>query len=269
MDEFRKLVEIMERLRADGGCEWDRAQSHASLRQYLLEETYEVVEAISRKNPSSLCEELGDLLLQILFHAQISSEADEFDITDVIRSISEKMIRRHPHVFSNATAKTPEAVSLQWDHIKATLENRNPSSILDGVPGTFPALLRGAKITKKASRAGFDWENTGQVLEKVDEETSELKTAIAGGDPGEIEHEFGDLLFALVNLARFLRINPEVAMVEANRRFERRFQAMEKIASESGISIRDADMEILDRLWEEAKRVTSRPGVPFSTPIVE
>lgn len=257
MDEFRKLVEIMKRLRSDGGCEWDRAQSHASLRQYLLEETYEVLEAISRKDPSSLCEELGDLLLQILFHAQIASEAGEFDIADVIGSISRKMIRRHPHVFSNATAKTPEAVSLQWDHIKATLENRNSSSIIGGVPYTFPALLRGAKITKKASRAGFDWENTDQVLEKVDEEVAEMKSAITGGDPGDIEHEFGDLLFALVNLARFLRINPEVAMAEANRRFERRFRAMEQIASKSGVSIRDAGMETLDRLWEEAKRNTS------------
>lgn len=256
MDEFRNLVEIMARLRAEGGCEWDRAQSHASLRQYLLEETYEVVEAISRKDPSSLCEELGDLLLQILFHAQISSEAGEFDISDVIGSITEKMIRRHPHVFSDAKAKTPEAVSLQWDHIKTTLENRNSASIIDGVPRTFPGLLRGAKITKKASRAGFDWENAGHVLEKVDEETAELKQAIARSDPGEIEHEFGDLLFALVNLARFLRINPEVAMIEANRRFEERFRAMEQIASKSGISIRDAGMETLDRLWEEAKRTT-------------
>jgi len=257
MDEFRKLVGIMERLRAQGGCEWDRAQSHDSLRQYLLEETYEVLEAISRKDPSSLCEELGDLLLQILFHAQISSEAGEFDIADVIDSISEKMIRRHPHVFSNATAKTPEAVSLQWDHIKATLENRNSSSIIDGVPLTFPALLRAAKITKKASRAGFDWEHTDQVLEKVDEETAELKTAIAGGNPDEIGHEFGDLLFALVNLARFLRIHPEIAMEEANRRFERRFRSMEQIASKSGVSIRDAGMDTLNRLWEEAKRNTS------------
>jgi len=256
MDEFRKLVGIMARLRAEGGCEWDRAQSHASLRQYLLEETHEVVEAIGREDPSSLCEELGDLLLQILFHAQIAAEAGEFDITDVIGAISEKMIRRHPHVFSDATAATPEAVSLQWDHIKETLEHRNSSSILDGVPRSFPALLRGAKITKKASRAGFDWEDTGQVLRKVDEETAELKTAIQGGDPGEIEHEYGDLLFALVNLARFLRIHPEIAMEEANRRFERRFRTMEEIASESGISIRNAGMETLDRLWEEAKKRT-------------
>lgn len=256
MDEFRKLVGIMERLRAEGGCEWDRAQTHATLRQYLLEEAYEVLDAISRKHPESLCEELGDLLLQILFHAQISRERGEFDISDVIRSISMKMIRRHPHVFSNATAATPEAVSLQWDHIKKTMENRNPSSILGGIPRTFPSLLRAAKISKKAASAGFDWENSGQVLAKVDEETRELKTAIERGDPEEIEHEFGDLLFALVNLARFLRIHPEIAMSGANHRFEKRFRAMEKIAAESGISIEDADMETLDRFWEKAKRMT-------------
>lgn len=256
MDEFRKLVGIMERLRAEGGCEWDRAQTHATLRQYLLEEAYEVLDAISRNHPASLCEELGDLLLQILFHAEISRERREFDISDVIRSISVKMIRRHPHVFSNATAATPEAVSLQWDHIKKTMENRNPASILGGIPRAFPSLLRAAKLTKKAAGAGFDWENTGQVLAKVDEETQELKTAIERGDPDEIEHEFGDLLFALVNLARFLRIHPEIAMDRANHRFEKRFQAMEKIASESGLSIEDADMETLDRLWEKAKRIT-------------
>lgn len=256
MDDFRKLVGIMERLRAEGGCEWDRAQTHATLRQYLLEEAYEVLDAISRNHPDALCEELGDLLLQILFHAQISRERGEFDISDVIRSISRKMIRRHPHVFSNATAATPEAVSLQWDHIKKTVENRNSASLLGDIPLTFPSLLRAAKISKKAAGAGFDWENTGQVLAKVDEETEELKTAIERGDPEEIEHEFGDLLFALVNLARFLRIHPEIAMSGANQRFEKRFRAMEIIASESGISIEDTDRETLDRLWEQAKLIT-------------
>lgn len=256
MDDFRKLVEIMERLRAEGGCEWDRAQSHSSLRQYLLEETHEVLDAISRRDPALLCEELGDLLLQILFHAQIAREGGRFDISDVIASISAKMIRRHPHVFSDATADTPDAVSLQWDHIKKTVENRNHSSIVGGVPRSFPSLLRAAKITKKAARAGFDWESSGQVLEKVDEEVGELKEAVAGGNPEEVEHELGDALFALVNLARFLRVNPEIALVEANDRFERRFRAMEKIAAESGGSIETSDLPTLDRFWERAKKVT-------------
>lgn len=256
MDDFRKLVEIMERLRAEGGCEWDRAQSHATLRQYLLEETHEVLDAIGRKRPDSLCEELGDLLIQILFHAQIAKEHGDFDIHDVIASISKKMVRRHPHVFADATADTPEAVSLQWDYIKKTLENKKHASLIGGVPKKFPSLLRASKITKKAARAGFDWENTEQVMAKVEEELSELKEAISGKDHEEMEHELGDLLFAAVNLARFLSVNPEVALIAANARFERRFHAMEKYAAESGVSIERADLATLDRFWEMAKKST-------------
>ncbi len=256
MDEFRNLVDIMARLRAEGGCEWDRAQTHASLRQYLLEEAHEVLEAIALKEPSLLCEELGDLLLQILFHAQIAKEAGDFDIADVIASITEKMVRRHPHVFSDATADTPEAVSRQWDHIKKTIENRNHASLIGGVPKTFPSLLRAAKITKKAARVGFDWETTDQVLAKVDEELAELKEAVSRGREPELEHELGDILFSLVNLARFLKVNPEIALHSANARFERRFAAMEKIAKESGHSIEGTDLATLDKFWELAKKST-------------
>jgi len=256
MDEFRKLVEIMARLRAEGGCEWDRAQTHESLRQYLVEETHEVIDAIRQGDPVPLCEELGDLLLQVLFHAQIASEIGQFDISDVIASISGKMIRRHPHVFGGATADTPEAVSRQWDHIKRTVENRSHESILGGIPKGFPSLLRAAKMSKKAARAGFDWERTEQVLGKVEEELSELKEAMTQGDPAPMEHELGDVLFSLVNLARFLGLNAEVAMVSANDRFERRFREMEKIAEKTGCSIENADMDTLDRLWEMAKKST-------------
>jgi tetrapyrrole methylase family protein / MazG family protein len=256
MDDFRKLVEIMERLRAEGGCEWDRVQTHSSLRQYLLEETHEVLDAIARRDPGLLCEELGDLLLQILFHAQISREQGQFDISGVIASISAKMIRRHPHVFSDATADSPDAVSRQWDHIKKTVENRNHSSIVGGVPRTLPSLLRAAKITKKAARAGFDWENVGQVLEKVDEEMRELRNAMTQGGPEETEHELGDVLFAIVNLARFLGVNPEIALVRANDRFERRFRVMEKMIAESGASIEASDLPTLDGYWERAKKIT-------------
>jgi tetrapyrrole methylase family protein/MazG family protein len=257
MDDFRKLVDIMSRLRAEGGCEWDRAQTHSSLRQYLLEEAHEVLDAIARKEPLSLCEELGDLLIQILFHAQIAKENGQFDISDVVTSISEKMVRRHPHVFSDATAESPEAVSLQWDRIKRHVENRNHSSLIGGVPKKFPSLLRASKLTKKAARVGFDWENTGQVLAKVDEELRELTQAVSGGNPEEMEHELGDVLFALVNLARFLNVNPEVALMTANERFVRRFKAMEKIATESGSSIEGSDLATLDRFWEMAKKTTT------------
>lgn len=256
MDEFRKLVDIMARLRSEGGCEWDRAQTHRSLRQYMIEEAYEALEAIAHDDSALLCEELGDLLIQILFHARIAEENGAFDISDVIASISEKMIRRHPHVFGSATAATPEAVSLQWDHIKREVENRRHDSLIGGVPATFPALLRAAKITKKASRAGFDWENTAQVLAKVEEELEETREAIGEGDPAHIEHEIGDLFFALVNLARFVGVNPEVSLQTANKRFEKRFHAMEKIAMESGSSIEGADLATLDLLWEKAKKIT-------------
>lgn len=257
MDDFRKLVDIMARLRAEGGCEWDRAQTHATLRKYLLEETHEVIDAIARRDPAFLCEELGDLLLQILFHAQIARENGQFDISDVISSISEKMVRRHPHVFSDAIADSPEAVSLQWDHIKRNVENRNPSSLIGGVPKRFPSLLRASKLTKKAARVGFDWENTEQVLEKVGEEFRELTEALSRAEFKEMEHELGDVLFALVNLARFLRIDPEIALMGANDRFERRFQTMEKIAAESGGSIEGSDLATLDRFWEMAKKATT------------
>ena len=257
MDDFRKLVEIMARLRGEGGCEWDRAQTHGTLRQYLVEETHEVLDAIRQNDPSLLCEELGDLLLQILFHARIAEENGEFDISDVISSISEKMVRRHPHVFGEAHADSPEAVSRQWEHIKRTVENRSHPSLVGGIPRDFPSLLRASKMSKKAARAGFDWERTEQVLEKVEEELGELKEAMSGADPGRIEHEFGDVLFALVNLARFLNLNPEIAMMSANDRFERRFREMEKIASETGSSLENADMATLESLWQKAKRTTS------------
>ena len=257
MDDFGKLVAIMARLRGEGGCEWDRAQTHETLRQYLVEETHEVVDAIRQNDPSLLCEELGDLLLQILFHARIAEENGEFGISDVISSISEKMVRRHPHVFGEAHADSPEAVSRQWEHIKRTVENRSHPSLVGGIPRDFPSLLRASKMSKKAARAGFDWERTEQVLEKVEEELGELKEAMSGEEPGKIEHEFGDVLFALVNLARFLNLNPEVAMMSANDRFERRFREMEKIASETGSSLENADMATLESLWQKAKRTTS------------
>jgi len=257
MDDFRKLVDIMARLRAEGGCEWDRAQTHDTLRQYLVEETHEVIDAIRRRDHALLCEELGDLLLQILFHAQVAREHGEFDIHDVISSITEKMIRRHPHVFGDARADDPEAVSAQWEHIKRTVENRSHESIVGGVPRDFPSLLRAVKMSRKAARAGFDWEGPEQVLEKVEEEISELKEAMADGQPDRLEHELGDTLLALANLARFLQIDPEVAMISANDRFERRFREMEKIALKSGITIEQSDMGTLDRLWEMAKKATS------------
>ncbi|MCL1926119.1 MAG: nucleoside triphosphate pyrophosphohydrolase [Syntrophorhabdaceae bacterium] len=257
MDGFRKLTDIMARLRSKGGCEWDRAQTRDTLRQYLLEETYEVIDAIHKQDSALLKEELGDLLFQILFHAQIADERGEFNIHDVIVSITDKMVRRHPHVFGDARADNPQAVALQWEHIKQTQENRTHSSIIGGIPKSFPSLLRAAKVSKKASGAGFDWDSPEHVLEKLDEELLELKEAMAGKRKDHIEHEIGDVLLTLANLARFLDMNPELLLTMANNRFEQRFQEMEKIAEKSGICIKESNMETLNRLWELAKKQSS------------
>ncbi len=254
MQEFDELVAIMARLRSENGCEWDRVQNHETLRQYLLEESHEVIDAITHGQPEDLCEELGDLVLQVLFHARIAEEAGLFDISDVLRRISEKMIRRHPHVFGDAVAKSPEAVAVQWEHIKKTVENRTHDSLIDGIPRGFPSLLRAAKVSRKIARAGFDWTSKEHVMEKVDEEIDELKKAISEGTPAAIEHELGDVFLALVNLGRFLDIQPETAVMKANSRFELRFRTLEKLAAEAGISIESSDMETLDRLWDESKK---------------
>jgi len=244
----------MARLRAEGGCEWDRAQTHDTLRQYLLEETHEVIDAIMKQDSTLLCEELGDLLLQVLFHARIAEENGNFSIRDVISSVVKKMVRRHPHVFGDAHADTPEAVAIQWEHIKQTLERKAGDSIIDGIPENFPALLKAVKMSKKVSRAGFDWDNAEHVMEKVEEELTELKEAMAQGRADRMEHEIGDVLLSLANLARFLNLNPELALISANNRFEQRFREMERIAAKSGISIKEATMEVLDELWELAKK---------------
>ena len=244
----------MSRLRAEGGCEWDRAQTHESLRRYLLEETYEVIDAINKQDFALLQEELGDLLLQVLFHAQVAKEHGKFNLNDVIDSITEKMVRRHPHVFGDAHADNPEAVAVQWEKIKQTQENRKRDSLVDGIPKNFPSLMRAAKMSGKVSRVGFDWENSEQVMEKIEEELTELKEALKSNRIDHIDHEIGDALLALANLARFLNLDPELSLMSANDRFEQRFREMEKIAANSGISINQSDMETLDRLWELAKK---------------
>lgn len=257
---FRKLVDVMARLRSEGGCEWDRVQDHRSLRQYLLEEAHEVIDAIDAGNPEMLREELGDLLFQVIFHSRIAEEAGDFGIDDVLETVSEKMVRRHPHVFGNAVADSPEAVVRQWEKIKETVEGKGSGSKLDGIPRSFPSMLRASKLSTKASRAGFDWTEASQVLAKVREETAEVEEAMAEGDKEAVEREIGDLLFSIVNLGRFLDVNPEIALMGANDRFERRFREMEKIAASSGNDIGNSDFETLDRLWEAAKKATDTPS---------
>ncbi len=244
MHPFDRLVKVMEELREK--CPWDKKQTHESLKKYLLEETYEVMDAIDSGDPQKLKEELGDLLLQPLFHSQIAKERGEFDIYDVIRFLTDKLIERHPHVFGNADA---EEVLKNWD--KNKIESRE--TIFEGIPKHMPALLRSQKLQDRASKVGFDFENIDQVFGKLTEEIEELKDAIDRGDNKNIEHEIGDILTAVVELARFLGVNAEIALQKANDRFIRRFSYIEKKAKERGINLEDMSLEEMDRLWMEAK----------------
>ena len=254
---FEELVRIMHQLRAPGGCPWDREQSHDSIKRYLIEESYEVVEAIEAHDDGELCTELGDLLLQIVFHAEMASETQRFGIADVIQAISEKMVRRHPHVFGDVAVSGAEEVLRNWSRIKA--EERRDSddaSALAGVPRAMPALLRAQRLGEKAAHAGFDWTTAQGVLAKLREELDEIDAALASGDRAATQAELGDLLFAATSLARHLDGSAEDALKQAADRFERRFRHMEAALSGAGNELRDASAVELDAMWETAKRAT-------------
>ncbi len=255
MREFDRLLEIMARLRAPGGCPWDREQDHRSIRKYVIEEAYEVAEAIDRDDPRELCAELGDLLLQVVFHAQMASEHGAFDAADVCRAICEKMERRHPHVFGETAVSGAGEVLRNWERIKA--EERGPgASAIDGVPRALPSLQRAERVSEKAARVGFDWPDRNAVAAKIDEERAELAAALATGDPAAIEHEVGDLLLAVANLARKSDVEPEAALAAAVDRFERRFRHAEASARHAGDDLARLDADALDRLWQRAKAAT-------------
>jgi len=249
---FGDLVEVMRRLRAPGGCPWDRAQTHESLRKWLIEETYEAVEAIDRQDLEGLCEELGDVLLQIVFHAQLASEEGEFDIEDVIGRIVAKLVRRHPHVFGNARAEDPAAVERNWEAIK-NAEKSERTSIMDGLPGSLPALHRAAEIGKRAAAVGFEWRRLEDVQAKVEEELGELWRSVAQGDREAVQHELGDLLFAITNIARWLDVDPEDALRRMLQRFLTRFERIEEAARASGRELHSMSLEEMDAIWNEAK----------------
>ncbi len=254
MYSFAELVEIVARLRER--CPWDREQTHHSLKQYLVEETYEVLEAIDRPDMHKLCEELGDLLLQILLHAAIAREEGHFGIDEVVSGLAAKMIRRHPHVFDGEEAAGSHEVALHWEEIKARERGdrgAGEGSVLDGIPRHLPALLRAYKAQSKASRVGFDWPRAEDTLDKVKEEVEELRRAFGAGDDNRIREEMGDLFFALVNVARFLRVEPEGALSAAVDKFTRRFHYIEGRAREMGLALERMTLEEMDRLWEEAK----------------
>ena len=287
----------MARLRSSTGCPWDREQSHSTLRTYLIEEAYEVLDALDSGDDAKFADELGDLLLQVLFHAQIAAEENRFAINDVIRAIHDKMVRRHPHVFGNIKAKTSTEVLRNWELLKkeerraaSPSAEKQPDSILDGVPRTLPALLEGLQLARKAARVGFDWDSVEGIFAKLEEESAELRqalqsasassvtqsaptsptksksatpaksgsasTANAAALPAEsdnIESEMGDILFAAVNLARFLKIDPELALKKSNQKFARRFREMERLAKEQGLAFQNVPRPQMEFLWEKSK----------------
>ena len=250
---FDDLVKLMTTLRGPGGCPWDRKQTLPDLKPYVIEEAYEVVDAIDREDRSALLEEIGDLLLEAVFIAEITREAGSFDVYDSITAIHDKLVRRHPHVFADAKADDAEQVLVNWEKLKSDERKAENKSVLSGVPRSMPALLKASRLTEKAARVGFDWRRTDDVFDKLDEEIGELREAVASGDATRIEDEIGDLLFTIANIARKTGANPEEALQSTNRKFMRRFQSMEKQVHERGQNLDQLELEEMDKLWDEAK----------------
>jgi len=252
-----ELITIMSALRGENGCPWDKEQTRESLKPFIVEEAYEVLEAIDEKKPEAIREELGDLLFQILFQCQIAKELGEFDMPDVIKKIGEKMIARHPHVFGDAEYKTSEEVLVHWEAQKKR-EGKQRESVLDGVPKTLPSLLRAHRIQDRASRVGFDWDKVEDVLLKLEEELEEFRLALKAKRQEEIEDELGDIFFVLVNISRFVGINPEDALRKTISKFISRFRYVEMAASEQGKTLFDMTLAEMDALWDEAKKKNKR-----------
>lgn len=263
--QFTRLVGIMQRLRSrQGGCPWDLEQDHKTLKPYLLEETYEVLDAIDMDDPGELKEELGDLLLQVVFHAQIANDDGKFDVEDVAKEISDKMVRRHPHVFGETTVNGAGEVVANWEEIKKVEKagkGKIDASILDSVSKSLPALFENLKISKKVAKLGFDWKKPAHVIDKIQEEIGEVKRAVKRNDRVNLEEELGDLLFAVANLCRVHKINPELALRGANKKFRARFARMEERVKSDKKSFKELDFKTWDRLWEDSKKrgKTARP----------
>ena len=260
MNNFQKLVDIMTLLRSNDGCPWDKVQTSESIKPYLIEETYEVIEAIDEKDPVKMKEELGDLLLQVVFHAQIAKDRGEFDINDVINKISDKMVSRHPHVFGDAKFETPEEVTKQWQDRKRE-EGKLKDSALEGVPKELPSLLRAHRLQSRAAKVGFDWAKVEDVFGKLDEELEEFKEALEKKDKKEIEDELGDIFFVLVNISRFVGVNAEEALRKTISKFISRFRYIEMTAADEGRQLSDMTLEDMDALWNEAKKGEKQTGI--------
>ncbi|MFD1606660.1 nucleoside triphosphate pyrophosphohydrolase [Oceanobacillus luteolus] len=250
---FSRLVEVMATLRGPNGCPWDQKQTHQSLREYTIEEVYELMDAIDNEDDDNIIEELGDLLMHIVLYSQIGDDEGYFSIDDVIRSITNKMVHRHPHVFGEEQVDSVDQVLTNWDALKQQEKGKKHDTLLGGIPKHLPSLAKAAKLQHKASKVGFDWTDVEDVWEKLEEELSEVKEAISMGNAVDIEDEFGDVLFVTANLMRFYDINPEVALNRANAKFASRFNYVEERIKESGKEIEDTTLEEMEEYWQEAK----------------
>jgi len=257
---LKKLLDIIRRLRSPDGCLWDRQQRKEDVAEYLLDETYEVIDAIESGSADALKEELGDLLFQILFLARLSEENGDFSTSEIIENVTEKMIRRHPHVFANTTVRDIDEIRSNWESIKTNVENKKKEThhLLEGVTRSMPALLGAQKMTANASKIGFDWQNTDDVLAKVEEELDELKTALQSGHHGKIKEEMGDLFLSLVNVCRFIDVNAEDALKATMKKFTERFQYIEDKLAKKGETTMDAAPEEMDNLWNEQKSINGK-----------
>ncbi|MBQ6601469.1 MAG: nucleoside triphosphate pyrophosphohydrolase [Clostridia bacterium] len=252
--DINDLLKIMELLRSPGGCPWDAEQTHESIRNSLIEETYEVIEAINKNDRELLLEELGDVLLQVVFHAQMEKEKESFDFTDVCDGICKKLVERHPHVFGTVSVENTDDVLRNWDDIKRKSKGqKTQGSAMEKIPRELPALMRAEKIQSKAKKVGFDWPEIGGALDALESEIKELKAAMQSGVQDEIDGELGDVLFSCVNVSRFLNVDPELALTRSNEKFIRRFLEVERLAAEKGINMKEKTIEELDELWNQAK----------------
>lgn len=254
--DINDLISLIALLRAPGGCPWDREQTHRSIKKNFIEETYEVIEAINKDSNDGLREELGDVLLQVMLHSQMESEAGNFDFNDVCDELCKKLVVRHPHVFGDVKASnTAEALS-NWDAVKQSIKGvKKQSEAMDSIPVELPALMRAQKVQSRAAKVGFDWENQNGAFEKLNEEIDELKNAVNLNNQDDIEEEFGDVLFSCVNISRFINVDSEEALKASTDKFVRRFKVVEDLACESGISMKDSSIEVLDELWDRAKEI--------------
>ncbi len=252
--DINDLLKIMELLRSPGGCPWDAEQTHESIRNSLIEETYEVIEAINKKDKELLQEELGDVLLQVVFHAQMEKEKESFDFSDVCDGVCKKLVERHPHVFGSVSVESTDDVLKNWDDIKRKSKGqKTQGSAMEKIPKEMPALMRGEKIQSKARKAGFDWDEIDGAFEALESEIKELKEAMKSGHRKDIENEMGDVLFSCVNVSRFLKVDPELALTASNEKFITRFLEVERLANEQGINMKEKSIEELDELWKQAK----------------